>query len=141
MIKCVLVLSLLISYSAFATSIIGTWKFTEYTYEGNTLPAPNPELDLQFTFKKNGLSILKWLRTDEDGFCQRLANYEIKNDTTLKQKTVWLNPDNDFSCAKDHEMQMGNVTETVFTIKDNKLYFELELNGKPFLYILTKLTD
>lgn len=118
-------------------SIIGTWKFTQYRYEGHVLPAPNPDLDLRFTFDKKGHSLLKWLRKNEPGFCERIANYQVESKTFVRQKTVWVNPQNDISCAGDLEMKIGNETVTPFQIKDNNLELELGLGGNPFTYILT----
>lgn len=122
-----------------ANPIIGTWKFTEYSYEGHILPEPNPDLDLRFTFDDKGFSILKWLRTNESGICERLANYSVEPENILHQKTIWVNPSNDISCGSDPEMKLENETFTNFHIENDKLYLELALDGKPFIYILTRL--
>lgn len=118
-------------------SLVGTWKFTDYIYNGQTLPAPNPNLDLRFSFDQKGFSFLKWFRTDEAGFCERLATYKTKTENWLYQKTVWINPSNDPSCANDLEMHLGYETITAFKVQDRKLFLELSLNGEPFIYILT----
>ena len=129
----------LFAQSGMTAGLIGTWKFTEYTYEGQTQPAPNPQLDLRFTFNDQGISLLKWFRTDESGFCERTAEYKVENKNKLRQKINWLNPLNDANCSKDPDMQLGHETVTAFRIEKNKLAFELELNEKPFLYILTSI--
>lgn len=120
-----------------SVSIIGTWKFTQYRYEGQVLPAPNPDLDLRFTFDKEGLSRLKWLRKNEPGICERIATYKIESPNLVRQKTVWVNPQNDISCASDQEMKIGNETVTPFRLQNNNLELELGLGGNPFTYILT----
>lgn len=35
-----------ISQEVFTSPILGKWKFTEYIYEGKSLPLPNPHLNL-----------------------------------------------------------------------------------------------
>ena len=121
--------------SAFADGLIGTWKFTEYTYEGKTLPAPNPNLDLRFTFNERGEAYLKWFRTDETGFCQRRADYKVEGDV-LWQKVVWLNPANKQNCGDDPDMKIDNETKTKFTTTADTVNLDIGLDGKSFIYIL-----
>ncbi len=128
----------LISIDSFAAnSIIGSWKFAEYNYEGENHPRPNPNLDLRFSFDKKGYSILQWLRTDEEGFCRRLGSYHIEENEWLVQKTLWVDPENDASCATDLEMHVGYRSITAFKVIENELHLTLALNGKDFIYIFT----
>jgi hypothetical protein len=129
------ILSPFIFKMAHADGVIGTWRFTEYTYEGKTLPAPNPNLDLRFTFTPQGEAYLKWFRTDEKGFCQRKANYKIQGDM-IWQKVVWLNPTNRTNCGDDPDMQIDHETHTKFSLGKDTLNLDIGLNGKSFIYIL-----
>lgn len=131
---------LLFNLNLFASDeLVGSWKFTEYIYEGATHPIPNPNLDLRFTFDRKGHSLLEWFRTDEEGFCQRLGNYKVTKAHWLVQKTVWVNPANDVACANDLEMHLGYQTRTQFKLVNQKLWLKLALNGEDFIYVFTSV--
>ncbi|MBC7740929.1 MAG: hypothetical protein H7061_01950 [Bdellovibrionaceae bacterium] len=131
----ILMLTALSFQIAQAGNIIGTWQFLEYKYEDKIQPAPNPDLDLRFTFTEKGEAYLKWFRTDETGFCQRKADYKIQGDV-LWQKVVWLNPNNDMKCGEDPDMQINQETKTKFTVTLDRLNLDIGLQGKSFIYIL-----
>ena len=118
--------------------VIGDWKYTSYTYEGQTVSIPHPELDLHFTFTKDGISRLSWHPADDGSICERTALFEVRADNELYQKITWVNPNNDPSCAIDPDMQMGKESVTHYRIEPGKLMFDLELGGKPFIYNLVK---
>lgn len=130
------ILFLLFATIACANELLGTWQFTEYNYEGHTVPAPNPNLILRFTFDAEDISTLKWFRTDEAGLCERKAKYALPSDHQLVQTIIWVDPRNNSACATDSDMQMGRKSVTPYHVEDHKLYLEMELNGKPFYYIL-----
>jgi hypothetical protein len=139
--KFLFMLVLLLNTQVFAnTSLVGTWKFTAYIYNGQTLPIPNPDLDLRFVFYSNGYSRLRWFRLGEEGFCERKAKYEITNHV-LHQKNIWINPNNDRSCAGDSEMRPNAETFTSFRVIDRLMYLELALDDKAFVYVFTFLPD
>lgn len=130
-----------IFFSTFASAdILGYWKLSSYIYDDQPLPLPNPDLDLKFVFYKNGFSVLHWSRKNEPGFCERKATFKIEG-KTLHQKTVWINPKNDFSCASDPEMQPDSETFTNFRLEGNHLYLDLALDDKPFIYVFNFLPD
>lgn len=116
-------------------SILGTWRFTKYKYQGQVQPAPNSDLLLTFTFYSDLTSRLFWKRQGEEGFCERIATYSITQDI-LTQKTIWLNPKNHSSCGKDPDMRPDQKSMMSFLLRDNELIFVLELSGEPFYYIL-----
>lgn len=122
-------------------AIVGQWKYSAYSYEGRRQPMPNPDLDLRFTFFADKTSTLKWSYANEEGFCERQGLYEIDNDGWLFQKVTWVNPGNHFSCSRDPDMQMGKESLTRVQIKEDELWLELELNGQPFIYILTVVSE
>src|SRR5262245_30056746 len=90
-------------------SILGTWQYDGFTFEGHRYPPSDPALIVTFTFSDDGLSRLRWQRSDEAGFCERVAEFKVENET-LYQKVIWLNPENKFDCAKDPDMVLGKET-------------------------------
>lgn len=114
------------------------WRYTGFIFEDTHYPAPNPELMVTFEFSDEGISKLYWKRANEDYFCERLAKYFLK-DSILEQETIWLNPENHFSCQNDPDMQMGKITFNHIRMPDSlTLHLYLELNGKPFIYVLER---
>lgn len=125
--------------NAALANIIGTWQYAGFIYDGQEYPLPNPNLDLRFSFNENAVSHLKWLYKDQEGFCERVANYEIRSNEYIFQKIIWVNPQNHVSCSKDTDMQLGRESLTHFRTDEDRLMLDLELNGKPFVYILKKI--
>lgn len=128
------------STNVFADLIQGEWKYIAYIYQGQRAPLPNPNLDLRFTFDGSGLSKLKWTRANEDGFCERLAEYSIEEGNLLRQFVTWVNPDNHISCSSDTDMRLGSLSFTPFLIFENELQLRLEINGEPFFYVLKRIS-
>jgi hypothetical protein len=118
----------------------GFWKYDGFHYDGTRYQNPNPDLDLRFTFGEDGISRLRWLRSNDGEYCERLATYWM-NGSALIQKVFWLNPENSPSCAKDPDMKMGLETETMISIRGSELWMEMDLNGKPFFYILAAIVE
>ena len=118
-------------------TIVGTWRYAGFRYEDRQYPIPNPDLELLFTFREDGVSRLYWHRKNEPGFCERTADYRLDGNM-LWQKNTWVNPANDGSCASDPDMQPGRETTTPIQLSQNDMAFVLELNGKEFLYRLTR---
>jgi len=123
------------AHAALSDEILGNWQYDGFFYESHRYPNPNPDLVLIFTFEPNGTSRLVWHRKNEPGFCERLADYEVRGNH-LYQKVVWLNPANDPNCSKDSDMRLNSETNTEISIIEQELWFHLDLNGKPFKYIL-----
>lgn len=118
-------------------TIIGTWRYAGFRYDDKQYPNPNPDLELLFTFREDGVSRLYWHRKNETGFCERLADYRLDGEM-LWQKNTWVNPANDHSCSSDPDMQPGRETTTPVRLSQNELAFVLELNGREFLYRLVR---
>lgn len=118
-----------------ALTIIGTWQYAGFRYNGDTYPNPNPNLVLKFSFDAEGNSHLIWYRTNEPGFCERRGEYRVNGDE-LWQKTTWVNPENDRSCASDPDMQLARETTTRFLLTADDLTFVLSLDGCDFFYLL-----
>ena len=131
---------LLLSQSGPA-ELIGEWKYIAYQFNGQTQPLPNPSLDLKFTFEDTGKVRLRWSYKDEEGFCDRLASFEVRQGGWVFQKVYWVNPENHISCARDADMQMGSESLTHFRRQENRLMLDLELGGEPFIYILEQISE
>lgn len=119
-------------------SIVGTWQYDGFLYDGHRYPNPNPSLELFFIFNSDGVSKLYWQRRNETAFCERLAKY-TQSDNILWQKVIWINPNNSSECAKDVDMNLGQESTTTISIDKSELNFLFDLNGKAFLYILKRI--
>lgn len=117
------------------TPVLGRWMYDGFFYEGNRFPNPNPDLELEFHFREDGVSRLYWERKGERGFCERLADYEI-TDGELRQRVTWVNPENASNCGNDPDMQNGRATTVPFVRKGQELWLNIGLSGKDFFYIL-----
>lgn len=135
-----LLIFLCASFAFGQNDFVGTWKFSSIIYRGQAQPLPNPDLDLRFVFYQKGLSRLKWLRNNEPGFCERIAEYKAEG-PILYQKTIWLNPKNNTSCSLDSEMQIPSETYTPFQIVKNQLFLSLYLGDDELIYVFTFLPD
>jgi hypothetical protein len=129
-----LVLAMIIGLST-AGDLLGTWQYDGYIYQGNRYPSPNPELYLTFTFRANGRVRLFWSRANENGFCEREAQYTIDQDR-LFQKIDWVNPDNLPECQNDPDMQLGRESTTRIKVASGELYFYFHLDDDEFIYVL-----
>ncbi len=119
--------------------LIGQWDYTAFFYQGHRYEKPNPQLHVTFDFETETEVRLTWLRDEDGSLCERLASYEIRNNDTLYQKNIWVNPDNSFECGKDPDMILGHESETKFKIEQNELNLYLGLNGEDFIYILARV--
>lgn len=131
-------LGLFPAFAACENSMEGVWQYDGFFYDGHRYPNPNLDLELTFTFDNSGQDRLYWKRKNEDGFCERLATYNVVGNR-LFQKVTWVNPKNSADCAKDLDMRLGQETETEICITGLELNFHFDLNGKPFLYILKRI--
>jgi len=118
--------------------ILGSWKYDGFIFDDVRYPNPNPRLNLVFTFKTNGVHHLIWTRENTDEFCERRGTYSLLNDE-LTLETTWVNPRNHSSCAHDVDMQPNRTTTTKVLIEDDFLTFLMDLNGRPFHYLLRKI--
>jgi hypothetical protein len=125
------------AFAASSRELLGRWQYDGFLYEGHRYPNPNPDLDLTFTFLVDGKSRLSWLRKNDGTFCERIADYQVVEEHLL-QKVTWVNPKNASECRADSDMQLGQETDTVISIEEPELTFFVNLNGKPFLYILKR---
>lgn len=118
-------------------SLLGQWRYDGFIYEGKRYPLPNPNLHLTFTFSSEQKVRLFWMRDDEDGFCERDADYELRGDK-LYQKVTWVNPKNAPVCQQDPDMRLGNETINGVRLLEDELFLLFEINGKEFDYILKR---
>ncbi len=107
-------------------------------YRDEELPPRDPELKINYTFFDDMHSRLYWKRDDEDGFCERFAQYVYQNEI-LSEKIIWVNPENDPSCSRDPDMQLGNHTQTPLKIKNDELYLYLKLSDEYLIYVWKRI--
>lgn len=122
-----------------SSDLVGRWIYVGFIYEGHRYERPNPDLHLYFNFNSDGSHRLFWRRKGERKFCERSGPYSV-SENKLRIKVAWLNPENDFSCANDPDMQLGRETENLIRIADQDLGIYMSLNGQEFIYLLRKLT-
>lgn len=115
--------------------ILGTWQYAGFRYNDVFYPNPNPELVLLVSFYEDSTSHMIWFRKDEPGFCERRGIYSLKGDY-LWQKITWVNPENASSCGRDPDMILGHESMTQIFMQNEELAFVLDLDGRPFYYIL-----
>lgn len=122
-------------------AILGRWQYSGFEYDGRRYANPNPKLVLFFEFRADAVVRLHWSRTGEPGFCEREAHYEIEAGDVLHQKVWRLHPGNDPACGQDPDMQLGRETENRIAISFGELRISMLLNGREFLYILSRTED
>ncbi|MEZ0391766.1 MAG: hypothetical protein ACAH59_06095 [Pseudobdellovibrionaceae bacterium] len=115
-------------------ALSGEWQLAGLIYKGSEIQLPSPELNLRWSFYPNGTERLYWDRGTE-AFCESFANYQLKNGF-LESETFALNPQNDPSCAKDPDMQLGRKTKTKIEIQESKILLHLQLGDEELIYVL-----
>ena len=131
-----LMLSLLFPAHGYVNKdILGHWKFTEMIYRGERVPLPNPDLNLNWTFFKNGTERLYWDRGGTSGFCERFSYYNVAANV-LVLETYFLNPRNASDCSKDPDMQMGKKSKIKIEALKNELHFYFQLGEEELIYVL-----
>lgn len=124
------------------SEVIGSWKFTRYIYQGNELPAPNPQLTQVLTFDETGTSRLYYSRADEAGFCERLAVYSyMPTSQTLLQQVVWVNPNNQRGCSMDPDMILGRKTSNRAWVAGDSFYLDMPLSDETITFIWDKIQN
>jgi len=121
-------------------SIVGKWEFTSYLYNGRELPKPNPDLNITFEFKDDGMSRLYWDRNQEVGFCERTAQYQY-SERFIFETIVWVNPKNSFDCGRDPDMQLGRSSQTEYRITNNRLETRVLVGDLDVWYIWQKVQE
>ena len=121
-------------------ALSGVWQYVGFELDGQSYPKLDPTLDLRFHFQSEHVLTLRWHYADAENFCESQSIFEIQNGDTLYQKVVWLHPKNNISCSKDPDMQIGKESINPFRLSENRLLLELEMSGKPLIYILEKMS-
>ncbi len=121
-------------------NIFGSWQFYAYIYQGHEVPAPNPSLTQILEFGTDGVCRLYYKRDDESGFCERKSSYKFENNV-LVQQILWVNPDNQSSCAQDPDMQIGRITTNNARIVGDVFYLDLPMNEDTITYLWKRIPD
>lgn len=114
--------------------IVGIWHFVGYMYDGHELPKPNPELEIIFEFHADKTNRLFWFRHGQTGFCDRQGQYDI-SETHIEELVVWVNPENNFNCSKDPDMQMGRQAKFPYRFNGERLETRVYVGDMDVWYI------
>ncbi|MFN3455358.1 MAG: hypothetical protein ACK41T_10400 [Pseudobdellovibrio sp.] len=119
------------------SSLLGVWLFTQIIYQGQLMDRPNQNLKLYYIFNSEVQNEIYYYRDNENGYCKRLANYNIISEKNLyiEQTVIETDAQNNSECALDTDMQIGNYSKTQFEIKNEKLYLYLPLGEDKIVYI------
>lgn len=129
---------ILFSYQlSFAEALLGEWKYEELIYQGQRIQRPDPNLNLTWTFYRNGTERLYWDRSGKD-FCERFARYNYALGI-LNENTFAINPDNASECQKDPDMQADRQTQTQLDITNTELQLHVPLGDEEIIYVLKKV--
>lgn len=130
-----------------ASLIVGCWNFFGFIYKGSEMKPINPKLHIEMFFNEDHQSQLIYYREDEQGVCNRKADYELQDCSsydanfqkcTLYQKVTWLWEENDSQCAKDPDMQMGRESWVVVYVSRGELRLEAPLGDETLTYRFSK---
>jgi hypothetical protein len=122
------------------SDIYGAWRYVAYKYQGKSQALPHPDLNLTFTFLQNGTEVIRWEYSDNPGFCEGTATYQISNNHLVSQLTA-TNPKNNVECAEDPDMQIGKKSLVPIEIHNGQLYLNIGLSGEDLFYIFDKTTE
>lgn len=117
--------------------ILGIWFFSSLVYRDQNLPRPNPDLIMSIHFVDTKTNTLKYYRKNENGFCERQADYRIE-DGLLYQTVVWVHPENADFCAQDPDMVLGTETRTPVEVNETSLKMQLPLGEEVITYVWTR---
>lgn len=115
-------------------TLIGLWMATALIYQGQTIPLPNPDLRIYYTFEDTGVNTMRYYRENENGSCTRKAVYEFSSNT-LKQHVVWTSPENASWCSQDVDMQLEYKSWTQAELKDGKFYLYAQMGEENLIYV------
>lgn len=115
-------------------TLLGTWLFSGMFYQGTVMPPLNPNLQIVYQFKDDGRSRLFYQRKGEEGFCEREALFEVR-ENQIVQKIVWTHPNNAIWCDSDVDMQLGYFSIAPFEFRDGKFYLSVMMGEEEMFYI------
>lgn len=121
--------------------IIGKWQFHKMIYRGQVQDPMNPNLVMTLDFDPTGLAELFYYRTDEQGFCHRLALWYFNpTNGLLYQRVTWLNPQNRSDCSQDTDMRMNQETWSPVTVVDGELHLSVPLGDEDLTLVWKKIS-
>lgn len=118
-------------------SLLGLWLFTSILYHGEVQPRPNPHLIMTLNFISDTQNVLKYSRENEDGFCERIAEYSFDG-RQLRQKVIATHPANAFYCSQDLDMIVGTQSLNQLEVVSENLLLHLDLGEEKLTYIWTR---
>jgi hypothetical protein len=118
-------------------SLIGVWLYASLIYQGVPMNKPNPDLIMSISFISDTTNEIYYYRKNEAGFCKRTASY-IVADGILRQEVIAVDENNASFCSQDTDMQLGNISNTPYEIKDQKLLLTLPLGEENLIFVWEK---
>lgn len=118
-------------------ALMGIWFYASLIYQGAPMNKPNPDLIMQISFLNSTTNEIFYYRKNEPGFCKRTANYSVQ-DGILHQQVIALDENNADYCSQDTDMQLGNISNTPYEIKDEKLLLTLPLGEENIIFVWEK---
>lgn len=112
--------------------------YVSIIYQNNPLPPPNPSLKIYYNFHSESENELFYYRENENGTCRRSAKYKIDN-SRIEQTVTSVDSENAFFCDQDTDMQLGNISNVKYEIKDDTLYLYLPLGEEGIIYVWKKV--
>jgi hypothetical protein len=117
--------------------LIGLWFYVSLIYQGLPMDKPNPDLIISVNFINDTTNEIFYYRENEPGFCKRTASY-IVGDGILRQEVISVDENNASFCSQDTDMQLGNISNTPFEIKDEQLLLTLPLGEENIIFVWKK---
>lgn len=120
------------------SQLIGLWMYTGLIFHGVPIEKPSPELVIYFQFTSQTENSLFYFRQEQRGFCERTAQYTIKNNY-LAQTVKSTHEENADVCSSDPDMQIGKYSMTRYEIVNDQLYLYLSLGDDELIYVWSKV--
>jgi hypothetical protein len=121
-------------------SLIGAWLYASLIYQGVPMNKPNPDLIMSISFISDTTNEIYYYRNNETGFCKRTAAY-IVADGILRQEVIAVDENNASFCSQDTDMQIGNVSNTPYEVKNDQLLLTLPLGEENLIFVWQKQTE
>ncbi len=122
------------------SELTGHWLFYKMIYKGELMDPLNPKLVMTFNFQEGLYNALSFHRTDEEGFCERVALWSFDHQKQrLYQRVTWANPKNRADCSSDPDFQVGHESYSPFKYEKDQLYLTVPLADENVVLVWKRL--
>ncbi len=123
-----------------APQLVGTWQYYKILYKGQMMAPLDPDLIMTYQFDDSDLNTIKYQRLNQEGFCERTAQWSMDPlNEQLHQTVVAVNPGNRGDCQKDPDMQLDHESWTPIKVVNNELYLSMPLADEELVLIWKKI--